>query len=202
LLSVQETSQADLVRYQAEPDKVYREYEDREFRRDKHWQDDFARVTATAQHPDMVRWEDIPPRVRVTFMRESGGVKPDQILRYREHDNIIFQTNIPTGGGRVHMLQVLPNGDIYNEGDFNEHGKVENRDWRPHTVSYGDVPRRVREVVDREGGRGRIIHVDEARRPGGDIYTVEVDEPGDTTRYLTVRDDGKILSDITESDRR
>lgn len=201
-LSVNEVPQADLARYKEEPTRAYEDYENRSYNRERRWEDSEARVNATAQHPETINWDEVPPRARVTMLRESGGVKPDQIIRYRERDNVLYQTNLPAGSGRVHMIQVLRNGDIYNEGDYGDGRRVENRDWKPRTVSVDDVPRRVMDAVDRAEPRARITHVDQARRTGGDIYTVEIDERGsDDVRYLTIRDDGKVLADVMDRGR-
>jgi hypothetical protein len=93
-------------------------------------------------------------------------------------------------------VQVLANGQIFNEGEYASSGKrLEDRKVR--TVGYQDLPDRVRESVDQESPHGRIPHVDIAKRGGQNLYTIQVDDR-DRTRYLTINEDGKVLSDVSE----
>src|SRR5438105_2194323 len=143
------------------------------------------RVTATAANPEHVDWDKLPASVRATLLRESGGERLDNVARYREKDNVIYQSNIPDGRDRIHMVQLLTDGSIYNEGEFNTTGQKIQEPERPRTIGYQDLPRRLQDVIDREAPTGRIPHVDVATRRDHKLYTVQIDEPN-RTRYLTL----------------
>ncbi len=197
LLSVIDVRQAELASYKEDPAKYYREVETRQGTRDRSLAEADTRVTATVQKPESIFWDQAPARVRSTILRENGA-KVDGMIRYRDQGHVIYQSNLPEGnGGKIHMLQILPDGSIFNEGDFNTAGVTSGGDWRPHTVAVEDLPRAVRDVVNKEAPRGRL-HAEVAKRRAGDVYTIEVEGRGGESRYLTIREDGRIVGDVTD----
>jgi hypothetical protein len=197
VLSVADLTPEETKIFKADPDRWYREWLDRQSAHEKFYAEHAARVTATSAHPETVRWEDIPARVRATILRENYGQRPENIvIRYREKDQIVYQVNLKEPG-HEHMIKVTPEGAIFEEGDFDPHGKFVAGINHPKTVMEEDLPRAVRAAVDRESKRGEISHIDVFSRGGREVYTVEVDTR-DTSRYITVSRDGKVLSDISD----
>lgn len=196
--NVEDIRPSELAAYRQNPDAWYRDYDDRMIAQDRVVVREVERVTATVDNPERVGWDQLPGRVRATLARESGGEKVDYIIRYHDKaaNNVLYQTTLAESGDRKHLLQILPDGSIFNEGDYTPKGRVAD-EWRPHSIGFDDLPGRVRETVDREAPRGRIPHADVATRHGGKIYTVEIANR-DGTRYLTLNEDGKVLSDVTD----
>ena len=197
LLSIEDIRQADVAAYRQDPARYYRDTEQYQTARTRHYATQTERITATVANPQKVEWDQIPGAVRTTLLREAAGEKPNYIIAYRDSDHVIYQTNIDDGRGKVHMVQVLPDGSIFNEGEFTNAGQQIAKDWRPQTLGYEDLPARVKDAVDREAPSGRIPHVDVAKRRGQNIYTVEIDNR-DGTRFLTLNEEGKVLGDVTD----
>lgn len=197
VLSVADLTDEETRVFKADPDRWYREWLDRQSAHEKFYTEHAAKVTATAAHPETMRWEDIPARVRATILRENFGQRPENIvIRYREKDQVVYQVNLKEPG-HEHMIKVTPEGAIFEEGDFDPHGKFIAGINHPKTVMEEDLPRSVKLTVDREAPRGEISHIDVFSRGGREVYTVEVDTR-DTSRYITVSQDGKVLSDISD----
>jgi hypothetical protein len=203
LMNVEDIRDAEYEAMMKDPDAWLTDYDNRMFGRAKHYAQEAERVTGTPQHPEEISLDQVPGPARVTLLREAAGdrLKLKNTIRYKDNQgNVIYQCNIPDdprNPSSVHMVQVLTDGRIFNEGDFSKRGERLD-DWRPKTLGYEDLPGRVKETVDREAPRGRIPHIDVARRGGREIYTVEIDQRGGT-RYLTIGEDGKILSDVSEN---
>jgi hypothetical protein len=196
-LSIEDIRQADVAAYRQDPARYYRDTEQLQSTRTRYYDRQTQRITATVANPQKVDWDQIPGTVRSTLLREAAGDKPNYIIAYRENDHVIYQTNIDDGRGKVHMVQVLPDGSVFNEGEFTNGGQQVARDWRPQTIGYEDLPGRVKETVDREAPSGRVPRVDVAKRRGQNIYTVEVDSR-DGARFLTLNEDGRVLGDVNE----
>jgi uncharacterized membrane protein YkoI len=197
LLSIEDVRQADVAAYREDPARYYRDTEQYQTARERYYARQTERVTATVANPQKVEWDQIPGAVRTTLLREAAGEKPNYIIAYRDSDHVIYQTNIDDGRGKVHMVQVLPDGSIFNEGEFTNAGQKIAADWKPRTIGYQDLPARVKDAVDREAPTGRVPHVDVAMRRGQNVYTVEIDNR-DGTRFLTLNEDGKVLGDVSE----
>jgi hypothetical protein len=202
LLNVEDLRGDDLDLFRRDPNTWLHDYDERVFGRYRYYAHEAERVRGTPEHPEEIRIDEVPGAARATLFREAAGDRGrlEHCLRYRDNQgNVIYQCNIPDEPGNprsVHMVQVLPDGRIFNEADFNNRGQ-RLEDWRPRTLAYDDLPRDVRDSVDRESPRGRISHVDVARRGGREIYTVQIDER-DRTRYVTMDDRGHILNDVSE----
>jgi len=197
ILSVADLNEEDTRAFKADPDRFHREYLDRQATHEKFYAQHAAQVTATAAHPDTMRWDEIPARVRATILRENFGAKPENIvIRYREKDQVVYQVNLKEPG-HEHMIKVTPEGAIYEEGDFDPHGKFISGINHPKTVMEDDLPRSVRNAVNQVAPTGEISHIDVFTRNGREVYTVEVDKR-DSSRYVTVSQDGKVLSDISD----
>ena len=188
----------EMKAYKAGQDAWYRDYDDRMIAHERFYVKAAEQVSGTVEHPERVKWEQCPGRVRATLSRESAGETPDYIIRYRDHDKILYQTTIPDSGQKKHLVQVLPDGTIFNEGEFTPTGRVANEDWKSRVIGYDDLPERVRESVNREAPKGRIPRVEVAKRRGHDVYTVDVADR-DGMRYLTILEDGKVLADVKDS---
>lgn len=198
LQNVEDIRPSELAAYRQNPDAWYRDYDDRMIAQDRVVTREVERVTAGIENPERVSWDQLPGRVRATLARENGGEKVDYIIRYHDKtaNNVLYQTTLAEGGDRKHLLQILPDGSIFNEGDYTPKGRVAD-EWRPQSIGFDDLPKKVRDTVDQEAPRGRIPHVDVASRRGGKIYTVEIANR-EGTRYLTMNEDGKVLSDVTD----
>ena len=198
LENVEDVRTSELASYRQNPDAWYRDYDDRMIAQDRVVTQAVERVTATVDNPERVSWDQLPGRVRATLARENGGEKVDYIIRYNDKaaNNVLYQTTLAEAGERKHLLQVLPDGSIFNEGDYSPKGREADQ-WRPQSIGFDDLPAKVRASVDREAPSGRVPHVDVATRRGGKIYTVEIANR-DGTRYLTMNEDGKVLSDVTD----
>lgn len=198
ILSVADLDADDLREFRANPDRWYHDWYQRQDAREKFYYRDLDRVTATPEHPEMMQWDRIPARVRATILRENFGDRPSNpVGRYRQQGQVVYQANLQEGPNRQHMIKVLPDGSILEEGEFDRNGHFIPGNDRPKTVNEDDLPPRVRSTVDREAPRGRIAHIDVVNRDGRDVYTVEVDSR-DSSRYLTVSESGKVLSDISD----
>jgi hypothetical protein len=202
LINVEDVRGPELAAYRQNPDAWYRDYDDRMLAQEQYLARQVEVVRGTPQHPEQISLDEVPGAARATLIREAYGDRSrlSNTIRYKDNQgNVIYQCNIPDDPNRpksVHMVQVLPDGRIFNEGDFSNRGERLD-DWRPKTMGYDDLPGRVKETVDREAPRGRVPHVDVARRGGQNIYTVQV-EDRDRTRYLTLNEDGKVLSDVSQ----
>jgi hypothetical protein len=202
LMNVEDVRDAEYEAMMRDPNAWLTDYDNRMFGRVRRYAQEAERVTGTPQHPEEIVLDQIPGPARATLFREAAGdrLKLKNTIRYKDNQgNVIYQCNIPDdpiNPREVHMVQVLTDGRIFNEGEFSKRGE-RLEDWRPRAIGLDELPPRVRETVDREAPRGRIPHVDVARRGGHDIYTVEIDQRSGA-RYLTIGDDGKVLSDISE----
>jgi hypothetical protein len=95
------------------------------------------------------------------------------------------------------MLQVLPDGVVFNEADFTTGGKGITGDWRPKTLVFDELPLPVRAAIEQTAPHANVAHIDTVNRVGHDIFTVEIDGRTES-RYLTIAGDGHILSDMTD----
>ena len=197
LKNVEDVRPSEFRDYHEHQDAWYRDYDDRMIATQRFYVHEAEGVTATVDHPERVEWDRCPGRVRVTMMRESDGEKIDYIIRYRDHGEVIYQVNIPDGGNKHHLLQIRPDGSIFNEGEYTPAGQVHGGDWRAHTIGFDDLPPRVRETLDRVAPHARIPLVQVARRHDRDIFSVEIADR-DGTRYLTLNQDGKAISDVSD----
>ena len=198
-LRIEDIRPSETAAYRDNPDRWYRDSEDRIAARERAASREAERVTATVDKPDRIDLDQVPVAARATFMREAAGDKQKlgYIICYRDTSkNVLYQCSIPDSNNTAHMVQVLADGRIFNEGEY-ANGGQRVADQKARTVGYRDLPDRIRETVDQEAPRGRIPHVDVARRGGRDIYTVQIDDR-DRTRYLTISDEGKVLSDVSE----
>ena len=75
-------------------------------------------MSASIEHPESIAWDKCPAPVRNTFTREAAGEKVDNIIRYRDHDQVLYQTTLDDGRNKRHMVQLRPDGSIFNEGEF------------------------------------------------------------------------------------
>ena len=197
LKNVEDVRPSELRDYRNHQDAWYRDFDDRMIATQRFFVREVEQVTATVDHPERVEWDRCPGRVRVTMMRESDGEKIDYIIRYRDHSEVIYQVNIPDGGNKHHLLQIRPDGSIFNEGEYTPAGQVRSQDWRAHTIGFDDLPPRVQETIDRVAPHGRVPLVQVARRHDRNIFSVEIAER-DGTRYLTLNEDGKAISDVSD----
>jgi hypothetical protein len=198
VLSVGDLNDEDARAFRENPDRWYRDWSNRQDQREKYYYRDLDSVRATADHPDRVDWDRVPARVRATILRENLGEHPhNDIVRYREKDVVVYQINLQDGPNRQHMIKCTPDGAIYEEGMFDSSGKFIPSRERPKTINEEDLPGRVKATVDREAPRGQIAHIDVMNRNGRDVYTVEIDRR-DESRYLTISESGKVLSDISD----
>jgi hypothetical protein len=198
--NVEDIRPAELADYRADPNTWYRDYDERMLAQERHYTSHADTVTATVDNPERVNWDQVPGRVRSTFTREANGEKVDYIIRYRDKaGNVIYQTNVPDGRNQQHLLQVRPDGSLFDEGFYkNDTGsRATADDLRPQTIGLADVPARVRDTVDQEAPRGRVPRVEVATRGGRKLYTVEVAQSGGT-RYLTIDEKGKVISDVSD----
>jgi hypothetical protein len=202
ILNVEDVRDAELASFRQDPDTWLRDYDNRNFGRQREYARAAESIRGTPEHPEQINLDQVPGPARAALIREASGdrARLANTIRYKDNQgNVIYQCNIPDEPGNpksVHMVQVLSDGRIFNEADFNNRGqKLE--DWQPRTLGYEDLPNRVKDTVDREAPRGRVPHIDVARRGGREIYTVEIDER-DSTRYLTIAEDGHVLSDTSE----
>jgi hypothetical protein len=198
LKNVEDIRPEEFRDYQANPDSWYRDYDDRMIARDRVYLQQADRVTATVDNPERVNFDQCPARVRNTLTRESGGQKVDYVIRYRDHNEVIYQTTLDDGQNQRHMVQIRPDGTVFNEGEFSKGGGGTASDWKPRTIGFDDLPQRVRETVDNAAPKGRIPHVEVAKRRGRDVYTVQV-QTRDGDRYLTINDEGKTIADVNEA---
>ena len=198
LQNVEDIRPSELAAYRQDMNAWYRDYDDRMIAQDRVVTREVERVTNGIENPERVSWDQLPGRVRATLARENSGEKVDYIIRYHDKtaNNILYQTTLAEAGDRKHLLQILPDGSIFNEGDYTPKGRVAD-EWRPQSIGFDDLPKKVRDTVDQEAPRGRIPHVDVANRRNGKIYTVEIANR-EGTRYLTMNEDGKVLSDVTD----
>jgi len=199
LLSVEDVREAEAPDFRKSKDDWYRIREERERARDEYWHREDERVRATARDPERVRWDDLPPRVQFALMRESYGVRPDYVVRYRDGNRVIWQTNIPDGPGRVHMVQVSTDGVLLNGAEFTSGGRPLPGDFRIRTVDFEDLPRSVRYTLDHDYRGARIPTITVTTRRGQRLYGVTVQEPR-YDRYLVIDEDGEVLSDIKGRD--
>lgn len=192
--NVEDIRPDELRDYRANPDAWYRDYDDRMIAHERFYVREAEHVTGTVEHPERVNWDQCPGRVRATLAREANADRLDYVIRYRDHDKVIYQATIDDVGNKRHLVQVLPDGAIFNEGEFTPAGRVGNEDWHIRVIGYEDLPERVRETVNREAPKGRIPRVEVARRRGHDVFTIDI-AVRDGTRYLVINDEGKILAD-------
>ena len=198
VLSVGDLTEEEVRVFKADPDRWYKDYLDRQTSRAKVYTRNVDRVTATGDHPERVEWDRMPARIRATILRENYGEKPqNDVVRYRERDQVVYQINLQDGPGRQHMIKVLADGSIFEEGDFDSGGKFISGALHPKTIQIEDTPRAVRATVDREAPKGQIAHVDVMERNGRNVYTIEIDSRTET-RYLTVKEDGRVVADNTD----
>ena len=196
--NVEDVRYEDLPFYRDHPNAWYKDYDDRMLAHQKYFLDHVERITATYDRPEQVRWDELPGGVRATCARESGGDRINDVVRYRTRENtIVYQTEIRIDRDHKHVLQVLPDGRIFNEKEYRPTDNILEKDWKTKSIGYSDLPDKVRWVVDREAPKGRIPHVDVATRKGGKIYTVQI-VIKDGTRYLTMNQRGEILTDVAE----
>jgi hypothetical protein len=197
--NVEDIRPAELADYRANPDAWYRDYDNRMIAQQRQYTSQAETVTATVDHPERVSWDQVPARVRSTFTREANGEKVDYIIRYRDNGgNVIYQTNVPDGRNQQHLLQVRPDGSLFDQGFYkNDSGDRATSDLRPQTIGFSDLPSRVQDTVDQEAPRGRVPRVEVATRGGRKLYTVEIAERNDT-RFLTIDEKGKVISDVTD----
>src|SRR5438105_2438271 len=118
LLSIEDIRQADVAAYRQDPARYYRDTEQLQTARTRHYATQTERITATVANPQKVEWDQIPGAVRTTLLGEAAGEKPNYIIAYRDSDHVIYQTNIDPGRRQVQLVQVLPDGSIFNEGEF------------------------------------------------------------------------------------
>lgn len=197
VLSVGDLNDDDVKVFRENPDRWYHDWSDRQNQREKFYYRDLDQVHATVEHPDRLDWERIPARVRATFLRMSLGDRPSGCIRYRQGDTVLYQTSFQDGPNRQHMVQVTPDGAVFAEGYYDSNGKFLPGKERAKTIQEEDLPNRVRDVVDREAPRGQVAHIDVLNRNGRDVFTVEIDRRSET-RYLTISESGKVLSDISD----
>lgn len=198
VLSVGDLNEDETREFRANPDRWYHSWLDRQDQREKHYYRDVDSVRATADHPDRVEWDRVPARVRATILRENLGEHPTNgVIRYRQKDVVVYQISLQDGPNRQHMIKCTPDGAIYEEGEFDSSGKFIPMHDHPKTVVQEDLPGRVKATVDREAPRGQIAHIDVMNRNGRDVYTVEIDTRAES-RYLTISESGKVLSDISD----
>jgi hypothetical protein len=197
LMNVEDVRLDELKDYRANQDAWYRDYDDRMIARERHLIREAEVVTATVERPERISFDQCPAHVRNTLTREAAGDKVDNVIRYRDHDQVIYQTTLDDGAKKRHMIQVRPDGTIFNEGEYTPGGHVVGEDWKPRTIGFDDLPERVRETVNKAVPRGRIPHVEIVKRRDRNFYTVEVNTPqGD--RYLTMNEEGTCVADVTD----
>lgn len=173
----------------------FTDWERRQWEEEHYWAREHERVRVSVEHPERIEIDHIPPRVRATFFREAGGEAVTFIVRYRQGEDIIYQTNVSDGPGRTRVIQATPDGHLVGETTVG----AGRSDLRVRTADYSELPWAVRRTVNRETDGQFIRHVDIAERHDHRIFTVQVDE-GHFTRYLTINEEGRILQDV--SDRR
>ena len=200
LLNQEFVRQADVAVFEKNPAAFHKAAEESRASREAAEARADAVVTATADKPEKIEWNQIPGRVRATFMRESAGEKIDYIIRYRDNGskNVLYQANIPMGGGKVHMVQIVPSGKIFNEAAFTTSGGGATADLTVTTLTFHEAPAAVQDSVNKAAPSGTISQVDMVKRHGRDIYTIEIPSTN-ALRFLTVEGNGKILSDDTEN---
>ena len=195
--NVEDIRPEEFADYKAHTDAWYRDYDDRMIARTKHLLRESERVTASVEHPERINWDQCPASVRNTFTREAAGEKVDYVIRYRDHDQVIYQTTIDDGRDKRHMVQARPDGTIFNEGEYTKGGSYKGDEWKPHTIGFDDLPERVRDTVNKAVPSGRIPRVEVVKRRGRDFYTVEC-QTREGERYLTINDEGVCVADVTD----
>ena len=199
LLSVEDVREVDVPAFHKAGDDWYHEREQRDVAREEYWKRLDERVRATARDPERVAWDELPPRVQAVFIRVSYGAKVDYIVRYRDGGRVIYQTNIPDGPGRRHMVQATWDGVIVSEAAFTDNGRPIEGDFKARIVEWEDLPRSVKFALDHDYHGARVSHIDFSTHRGQRLYNVTIDEPRHD-RFLVIDEDGDVLSNIVGRD--
>ena len=198
IVNVEDVRPEDEPFYRNHANAWYKDYDDRMTAQRNRVIRQVEVVTATVDRPERITWAQVPGSVRATCMREAAGDSIEDPIRYRTNDNkVIYQTLVDIGRGRKHLLQVLPDGRIFNEGEYTAAGKVKDEEWRAKSVGFRDIPRYIQREVERLAPTGRIPHVDIVNRRGAKIYTIHI-ELKDGTRYLSLNEEAEVLSDVSD----
>ena len=202
LLSVEDVREVEVAEIRKSGNNWHREHEDREQARAEYWRRADERVRATVKDPERVMWDALPPRVQALFVRVSYGAKVDYIIRYRDGGRVIYQTNIPDGPGRRHMVQATWDGVIVGEGAFTDDGRPIQGDYKVRTTEWEELPSGVKYTLEHDYRGARISHIDFSTYRGErqyKLYNITIDEPRHD-RFLVITEDGDVISDIVGRD--
>ena len=200
LLGSDEIRDADLATYKQTggPNDWYRQREERDAIRRTYWATVNEKVAALAESPERVSIEEVPSQVQMTFAREALGERIDTVVRYRDKTGVVYQTSVPDGPGKVRVLQVAFDGQLINSTRLTVAGRPID-DRRARTLDYADLPRVVKETLDKNYPKTRIPHVDFVERANRKYYNVELEDNG-RDRFIVINEDGKIIADIADRD--
>lgn len=151
-----------------------------------------AHAAPPTQHAAVwVKFDQLPRRVRDTIDRERGTHDLRQILRVSSGGRPFYRVIIDDRGREDRVVFVSELGTIMKRTEVPDlnFGHGENERW----VFYRDLPREVRDALDRARGGREVKQIWFVRRDNREFYRCIVEQRGDDVAFR-FGPSGKILS--------
>jgi hypothetical protein len=143
---------------------------------------------------EWVKYEDVPRDVRSTLDRERGRNDIKRIDRVTRNNKTFYRAVLDTRGGEDTVIRVGDNGRLLSSAETDEldprsESAVDNEKW----VKYEDLPKAVRNSLDRERGNHQVKKISSVSRNGRDFYRAIIDEKGNDS-VVRIDKNGRVLS--------
>ncbi len=137
-----------------------------------------------------IKFDEVPRPARETIDRERGHHDLKQILRIRQDGKTYYRAIIDTRGDDK-LIFVSEGGRLFKVGEVPdlEVGRGSFEKW----VDVRELPRAVRETLDREAGRHEVKQIWFVRRNNREFYRAIIDTRGDDLA-VRIGPSGKLLA--------
>ena len=148
-------------------------------------------ASADASSTIWIKYQDLPRRARETVDKERRHYEVKQVLEMRADGKTTFRVLIDEKGAD-RAIFVSEGGKLLKEQEVPDVGGVGSGSYEKW-IKYNDLPREVRQTLDKERGRHEVRQINFVRRDNREFYRCILDLRGDDLA-IRINPAGKLLS--------